>query len=145
MTAAGPSAAPAQAAVSFRPDALELDAGGRLTGSRCPACGAVFFPPRRVCSRCLAGELEPAPLSTRGVVHSYTVVHQATPDFEVPYALAYVDLPEGVRVLGQVAGLPPEEVEIGLAVELELHPVGEDAEGRETVGYRFRSAAGGDR
>jgi uncharacterized OB-fold protein len=79
----------------------------------CPSCGATFYPPRRVCARCLA-ELEPAELSTKGVVYTYTVVHQAGPGFETPYTLVYVDLPEGVRVLGRLAGEP----RIGMVVEL---------------------------
>ncbi len=141
MTASGHPAAPAAGAVPFRPGLLELspDGGGHLVGSRCGGCGATFFPPRRVCSRCLDDALEPTALSTFGTVHSCTVVHQAAPGFEVPYALAYVDLPEGVRVLGQVEGVAPEEVRIGAAVELELAPVGSDAEGRELVGYRWRA------
>lgn len=84
-----------------------------VTGSRCTSCGATFYPPRGICSRCLS-ELEPAELSTRGVVYTYTVVHQAAPGFETPYTLVYVDLPEGVRVLGRLAGEP----RIGLEVEL---------------------------
>jgi uncharacterized OB-fold protein len=84
-----------------------------VTGSRCTSCGATFYPPRGICSRCLSA-LEPAALSTRGTVHTYTVVHQAGPGFETPYVLVYVDLPEGVRVLGQLDGEP----RIGLEVEL---------------------------
>ena len=84
-----------------------------MTGSRCPACGATFYPPRGVCSRCLS-ELELVQLSTKGVVYTYTVVHQAGPGFETPYTLVYVDLPEGVRVLGRLDGEP----QIGMVVEL---------------------------
>jgi uncharacterized OB-fold protein len=147
VTSAGPSAATRSAAVSFRPGLLELGAGGggHLVGSRCGACDACFFPPRQVCSRCLAESLEPAALSTRGTVHTYTVVHQAAPEFEVPYALGYVDLPEGVRVLGQITGVAPEAVCIGMEVELSLEPFGENDEGQEVIGYRFRPAAGEER
>lgn len=131
-------------AVSFRPGLLELDAGetGRLLGSRCGTCGACFFPPRHVCSRCLSEALDPARLSTRGTVYSYTVVHQAAPEFEVPYALGYVDLPEGVRVLGQIVGVAPEAVRVGMEVELSLERIGEDAEGQALIGYRFRVDGG---
>lgn len=93
-----------------------------------------------MCSRCLTEELEAAPLSPRGTVYTYTVIHQAAPGFEVPYALAYVDLPDGVRVLGQVAGVEPDAVRIGMEVELSLEPFGEDEDGQELIGYRFRPA-----
>lgn len=126
-------------AVSFRPDALEVGpGGGRLIGARCPACGAHFFPRRELCSRCL-GHLEPVALSGRGTVHTFTVIHQAPPGFEAPYVLAYVDLPEGVRVLGQLEGEPA----IGAQVELVLRTVGQDDQGRRVVGFRFRPVEGG--
>ena len=130
------------ARVSFRPDVLEVGPeGGRLRGSRCPACGAHFFPPREICSRCL-GELEAVALSGRGTVYTYTVIHQGPPGFEAPYVLAYVDLPEGVRVLGQVE-VAPEEARIGTEVELTLTTLGRDGDGREVVGFRFRPTGEG--
>ena len=129
-------------AVPFRPGLIELgaDGDGHLLGSRCPDCGACFFPARHVCSRCLTEGLDPARLSTRGTVYSCTVVHQAAPEFEVPYALGYVDLPEGVRVLGQIVGVAPEAVCIGMEVELALEPVAE-SDGQQLIGYRFRALA----
>jgi hypothetical protein len=36
----------------------------------------------------------------------------------VPYAVALVDLDEGVRMMGNVVGGPPEEVTVGTAVSL---------------------------
>ncbi len=127
--------------VPFRRDVLQLGPdGGHLVGGRCPACGAHFFPAREVCSRCLS-ELATVALSGRGTVYTYTVIHQAPPGFETPYVLAYVDLPEGVRVLGQLE-VPPEEARIGVQVELTLTPLGRDDEGREVVGFRFRPAGG---
>lgn len=96
-----------------------------MTGSRCSSCGACFYPQRSVCSRCLA-ELEPVELSTRGTVYTYTVVHQAGPGFETPYTLVYVDLPEGVRMLGQLDGEPAIGIEVELAGE-RFRPVAEVA------------------
>ncbi len=129
------------ARVSFRPDVLEVGPdGGHLVGSRCPTCGAHFFPARQVCSRCLS-DLETVALSGRGTIYTYTVIHQGPPGFQAPYLLAYVDLPEGVRVLGQVEG-PPEQARIGSEVELVLVPQGQDQEGREVVGFRFRPTGG---
>ncbi len=84
--------------------------------------------------------METVPLSTEGTVYTYTVVHQSTPAFEVPYVLGYVDLAEGVRVLGQITGCDPGDVRIGMPVVLTVEPFGEDEEGRELAGYRFRPA-----
>ena len=134
-------------AVPFRPGVLELEGngGGRLIGSRCPACGAHFFPAREVCPGCLEQDMERVPLSGQGSLYTYTVVRQSAPGFPVPYLLGYVDLPEGVRVLGQLAGLSQDEARIGMALALTVQPVGTDEEGREIIGYSFRPRAEGDR
>ena len=122
--------------VPLRPGVI--DEQGHLLGSRCPSCDAHFFPARQVCSRCLTEDLEKVALSTRGTLYTYTVLHQAAPGFEVPLVLAYVDLPEGVRILGQVAGLEPTEARIGMELDLHVEPFGKDDEGRTVMGYRFR-------
>lgn len=128
--------------VPFRPGVLDDD--GRLVGSRCPACGAHFFPSRQVCARCLAEDLETAVLSTRGTLYTYTVVRQSVPGFEAPYVLGYVDLPEGVRVLGQIVGAAPDEVRIGMTLAVSVEPFGEDQEGRQVLGYRLRPVEDAD-
>ena len=52
--------------------------------------------------------------ASTGVVYATTVVHR--PD-EEPYNVCLIDLDEGRRVMGRVAGLEPTEVTIGLRVE----------------------------
>ena len=47
----------------------------------------------------------------RGVVHATTVVR---PRGEEPYNVCLVDLDDGVRVMGRVEGLAPQDVTIGL-------------------------------
>ena len=133
------------AVVPFRPGVLELDQAGRghLIGSRCPSCGAHFFPARDVCPGCLTEDLKPVPLSGQGTLYTYTVVRQSAPEFRVPYLLGYVDLPEGVRVLGVLLGLPEDQARIGMTLSLVTRPVGTDEEGREVIGYGFRPPAEG--
>ena len=125
---------------SFRPKEFEVTAEGDgfLVGSRCGNCGAHFFPVRAACSGCLHNGLETVRFSTTATLYTFSVVRQSTPEFEVPYALGYVDLPEGVRVMTQLTGRAPEDYEIGMAMELVVEPFGADADGNETVGFRFR-------
>ncbi len=124
--------------VSFRPRELVVaeDGTGHLVGSRCPTCGAHYFPTREVCAGCLTEDLETVPLPRRGTLYTYTAVHQSTPAFETPYVLGYVDLEAPVRVMGQI-DVDPEEVAIGMALELKIVPWGTDDEGRTVWGYRF--------
>jgi hypothetical protein len=81
-------------------------------------------------------------LSGRGTVYTYTVVRQSTPEFRTPYVLVYVDLPEGVRVLGQLVGCPEEAVRVGMPVEVVFEEVATDPQGRSVVGWRFRPVEG---
>ncbi len=129
--------------LSLRPGLFETDASGalRLAASRCQACGAHFFPRRLVCARCLSREMATVLLSTRGTLYTYTTVYQSTPDFPTPYVLAYVDLPEGVRLLAQLVGAPPGEARIGMPLALRVEPVRTGAEGRPVMGYRLYPAA----
>lgn len=122
--------------IAFRPGVMDDEA--RMVGSKCPSCHARFFPLRQVCSRCLTADLETFPLSDTGTLYTYTVVRQAAPGFEVPYVLGYIDLPEGVRLLGQVAGIEPEAVRLGMRLHLHVEPFGEDEAGRTVLGFRFR-------
>ncbi len=140
MTTAQPETVPK----SFRPVEFEVTAGGEgfLLGSRCSNCGAHFFPVRQACSGCLHADLETVRFSTTATLYTFSVVRQSTPDFAVPYALGYVDLPEGVRVMAQLTGRDPEDYQIGMEMELVVEPFGADEDGNEMTGYRFQPKEG---
>jgi uncharacterized OB-fold protein len=93
-------------------------AAGKLRLQRCRGCGRHVFYPRPFCPHCTSADLEWVDASGRGTVHSYTIVHRAPPGFESPYAVALVDLAEGVRMLTGLLDVPPEGVTVGLEVEL---------------------------
>ena len=94
---------------------------GRLVVERCLACGAEAFPPAGVCRACRHREVTHPDVTGPGVVYSYTVNHQRwTPDLEVPFVLGWVDFPdhEGVRVVGRLRGCEPDDVRIGMLVDV---------------------------
>jgi hypothetical protein len=98
---------------------FEAAARGELLYQRCPKCGHVQFYPRAVCTACGA-DPEWATASGRGAVHTYTVVRQnGMPPFkdELPYVVAMVELPEGVRMMANVTGVSPDEVGVGTKLE----------------------------
>ncbi len=89
---------------------------------RCRSCGTLQHRPRALCVSCLCDEIEHFPASGRGTVYSFTVTHQnQASGFReaLPYVLAYVELEEGVRLLTNIVGCAPEDVRIGLPVEVE--------------------------
>jgi uncharacterized OB-fold protein len=108
-----------------------------LLGSRCATCGTTYFPPTSGYCRnpsCDGEEFETAELSRRGTVWSYTDARYQPPAPYVartepfqPFALAAVELPEGITVLGQVAdGYGVDDLRVGAEVELVVEPLDED-------------------
>jgi len=45
-------------------------------------------------------------------------------------------------VMGQLGGVAPEDVKIGMELELAIEPFGKDAEGEDVLGYRFHPVGG---
>lgn len=91
-----------------------------LRGSHCPSCGRRAFPPRTLCQHCFHGGLDDVSLGSVGTLHAFTTVHVSS-SREVPYVLAYVDLPSDVRVLARLADVA-DDFSIGDTVRLtKLH------------------------
>ena len=115
-----------------------------LLGSRCTHCSTVFFPRLDGFCRnpsCAGEEFEVAELSRRGTVWSYTdAQYQPPPPYvprpegHEPFAIAAVELPEGLVVLGQVAdGYGVADLRVGAEVELVVEPLYTDETGERTV------------
>jgi len=89
---------------------------GKVTGTRCKDCGAVFFPPRADCYKCLTSNMEWFDVSGTGKLVSYSKLEYAPVGFEgdLPYCIALLDYGD-YKVFGRLAGdLPQEEVEVGM-------------------------------
>lgn len=72
-----------------------------MRASECNACGTRFFPSRRLCTSCRSSNSCEIALNPTGCLYSFTTVRVSSTR-EVPYTLGYVDLDDGVRVLGEV-------------------------------------------
>jgi uncharacterized OB-fold protein len=93
----------------------------QLVVQRCHGCGAYRFPPRELCSACLCREADWAPVTGRGEVFSFNVMHQVYhPGFadEVPYAVVIVRLDEGAKLTSNLVGVRPADVCIGMRVHV---------------------------
>ena len=115
-----------------------------LIGSRCTGCESVFFPPTEGFCRnpgCDSETFEDVELSRRGRVWSYTDAQYQPPPPYIPvtdpfesFALAAVELPEGLVVLGQVAaGYGVADLRVGQEAELVVETLYTDDEGERTV------------
>jgi hypothetical protein len=113
----------------------------RLTGEVCNTCGAKLFPPRDVCPECSKPAYEPFEFGGAGEVYSFSLLSNAPAGYEAyePYTVALVKLAEGPLVTAQLTDVEPEEVRIGMPVEMVTRKLTEQGEdGLIVYGYKFR-------
>jgi uncharacterized OB-fold protein len=105
----------------FSKDFYEWCKKQELRFQRCSDCGAWRHVPREMCAECGSWRWEWSRSSGRGSLFTWTVVVRAMhPAFEsdVPLAPAVIEMEEGVRILSQVVDCQPDELEIGMPVEV---------------------------
>jgi len=103
-------------------------ARGDLLILRCRTCGHWVHPPASPCPACGGDSLVPEPVSGKGTIFTYTVNwHPFNPEVPVPVLIAIVELPEqeGLRFTTNIVGCEPEDVRIGLPVEVRFEDHGE--------------------
>lgn len=95
----------------------------RLVAQRCVQCGRLRHPPRPMCPECHSLDVEAFELSGRGTIYSYSILHHPqNPVFQYPILAVLVDLEEGIRLVSNLEGVAPEDVRIGMAVEVGYTP-----------------------
>jgi uncharacterized OB-fold protein len=109
----------------------------------CDDCNEVIFYPRANCTKCGSGNTTWRTSKGEGVVYTYSVVRQnRSPAFAEmgAYAVAYVDLDEGFRMLTNIVGVddPTRDIQVGMRVRVEF----EDQESGEYPVPVFRPASG---
>lgn len=99
---------------------LEALARHRILGERCPSCHKVSVPPRGACPTCGIAATEQVEVGPRGTVTTFCVVNIKGRDqnIQVPYVYAHIALDGADLALhGRIAGLPCDQVRMGLRVE----------------------------
>ena len=102
-------------------------ARGELMIQRCGACGRWVHPPESGCPEC-GGELHAEAVSGRGTVFTFTVNrHAFNPQVPLPYVIAIIELVEqpDLRVVSNIVGCEPDDVEIGMVVRVAFEERGE--------------------
>ncbi|MET7646124.1 OB-fold domain-containing protein [Streptomyces sp. NPDC005426] len=101
-------------------------AAHRLLIQRCAACATPRFPWLPGCNACGSAEWDAVEASGEGTVFSHVVMHHPPfPAFSEdgeggPYAVALIELAEGVRMVSNVLGVPCDKVRVGMPVRLEF-------------------------
>jgi uncharacterized protein len=100
-----------------------------LRFQRCTQCHTWRHIPRDMCARCGSFEWEWARSSGRGKLFSWTTAEQPMmPQFadRVPYSPVIVELEEGVRMVTWLTGVKPDELRLGMPVEVAFEDVTPD-------------------
>ena len=87
---------------------------GEVVLQRCTSCGLVQHKPRAVCVKCLTDTIEHFVASGKGTIYSYSVMRRAP----VPYAVAYVTLAEGPRMVTNIVDCDFDKLKVEQAVKV---------------------------
>jgi len=102
----------------------------------CTTCDAAIWYPRTACPRCIGDTVEWREDAGGGTVYAAIVHTRPAPgraEEDGPYVVVLVDLDAGARMMSNVVGCPPEDVEIGLRVALAWEPL---SDGRHLPVFR---------
>lgn len=114
-------------------------------GKKCKSCGKVSFPVSELCRFCSFEDGEKIPLSKQGTLFSYTVTRVPVGPYKPPFITGYIDLPEGVRVFGQIHA-DVEKINIGVQLRMQTGILWAEKDGTPVIGYFYvpcASAFGG--
>lgn len=87
---------------------------GRLLLRRCQDCCRFHWYPRSTCPFCFAGNTEWMESDGLGWIYSFTIFRRSAK----PYAVAYVELEEGPRILTRIQTENLDSIRIGQRVEV---------------------------
>jgi uncharacterized OB-fold protein len=100
---------------------------GKLLIQRCATCGRLRHPPSPGCGQCHSLDWDTVEASGRGELYSFVVVHHPQlAAFDYPLPIALVALEEGTRLVANLEGVDPGDLEIGMALEARLVRLDDD-------------------
>ena len=94
---------------------LEAAQKNQLILKFCNACKAAHYYPRTICPHCGSDDTTWINSDGVGEIYSYTVMRRGV---EVPFAMAYVRLNEGVCMLTHLTGFNFDAIRIGQKVKV---------------------------
>jgi uncharacterized OB-fold protein len=102
---------------------------GKLLVQTCKSCEARIFFPRKQCPECWSTDLDWIEASGKAEIYAFSVTYEGVEAVfrdDLPIVLAWVDLPEGIRMQTNIIDCDPDTVEIGQQVEVVFKAVTED-------------------
>ena len=82
---------------------------GQLLLKHCKSCNKPHFYPRAICPRCMSDHTEWKAASGKATLYSFSVMRR----LKEPYAIAFVELEEGVKMMTNIVDCDLDELRIG--------------------------------
>ena len=98
---------------------------GELRLQRCDDCSGIYFPPRPFCPACGHQSVSILLASGKARLLSYVINHRPHPAFDGPYAIAVVELEEGVTMMANILNVPqtPEALILDMPLKVTFRPI----------------------
>ena len=92
----------------------------QLMAGKCTKCGKIHLPPRPLCNECFSKEFTWTPLSGKGKLLTYTIIHVAPAQFQAqtPYAVGIVELEKDLKIPGMIQNITHEQLKIGMELAI---------------------------
>lgn len=105
---------------------------GRFMLQKCRDCETFNFHPKPWCIECGSRALGWTQAQPCGTVYSYTISHTVAMNYsgweaDLPVLLCLIDVDDGVRLYAQVTDCRPEEMRIGMRVEVHCEDISAEA------------------
>jgi uncharacterized protein len=94
---------------------FEAAAQGKLMLKKCKDCGKVHHYPRAICPHCFSLNVEWVQAKGTGMIYTYSVTRRGGP---VPYAIGYVTLDEGPKLMTNFVNCDLDTIKIGMKVRV---------------------------
>jgi uncharacterized OB-fold protein len=92
---------------------------GKVMGTRCKECGAIYFPPRSDCSQCLHSNMDWFEVTGNGKLLSFSELKYGPVGFEddLPYTIALLDYGD-YKVFGRISkDIHYEDLNVGMELK----------------------------
>ena len=101
---------------------------GELLLQRCNECDHTYFPPRPFCPKCSTRDVAVVAATGEATLASYVINERPHPAFESPYAIALVELVEGVRMMTNIVDCEqtPEALQLDMPLTVVFEAVSEE-------------------
>ena len=118
----------------------------QLLGSRCRHCAEAAFPAQPDCRSCGSRETDIVELGDRGTLWTWTIQtfmpkqpyhSEETEQTFTPYGVGYVEMPGGVRVEARLQQNTPDQLQIGMPMQLQIVPFRHQEDGSQLMTFWF--------